>query len=477
MQELTASLQRIAKEAGQRYPLLIMIDQENGMVRRFGQNATMFPGSMALGAINSERVAYDVALATGHELHALGINMNLAPVMDVNNNPANPVIGVRSFGEDPRMVARLGTAMMRGYREAGILTCLKHFPGHGDTSVDSHLALPVIPYDMERLETLELIPFKRAIETGADSIMIAHLYLPALMRNEMVPATLSYEIVGDLLRQKLGFTGLILSDCLEMQAVADGIGTEQGAVQALQAGIDLVLVSHTFARQVGSIEVVKNALQKGTLAEERVREAAERVLQLKARTLSWETEPNTQSLTLIGSEAHQKLRDYAYELSTTVVKDEGGLLPLRLQPEQPLYLLFLQPSSLTLAVDAGLSGETLAEEVRKRHANVDITSITSMPTSDEYAYISQAVDDAALTIVVTANANLDSYQGELVRQLMQRGRPMIGVAAYNPYDLLAFPEIGTYLVTYEYTPPAFAALVRVLFGEIPARGRLPVSIR
>ena len=174
------------------------------MVRRFGQNATIFPGNMALGAIGSEQIAYDVALATGRELQALGINMNLAPVMDINNNPANPVIGVRSFGEDPQLVARFGKAMVRGYRAAGILTCLKHFPGHGDTAVDSHLALPVIPYDMERLETVELVPFKKAIEAGADSadsIMIAHMYLPALMQNETVPATLSYAVVTGLLRQ------------------------------------------------------------------------------------------------------------------------------------------------------------------------------------------------------------------------------------------------------------------------------------
>ncbi|HLJ33234.1 MAG TPA: glycoside hydrolase family 3 C-terminal domain-containing protein, partial [Ktedonobacteraceae bacterium] len=163
-------------------------------------------------------------------------------------------------------------------------------------------------------------------------------------------------------------------------------------------------------------------------------------------------------------------------LSTTLVKDIDGLLPLRLQPEQRLCLLFLQPSSSTLAVDAGFSGETLVEQIRKRHDNVDILSIASTPTSDKYAYISHTVDEAAITIVVTANANLDTYQGELVRQLLQKGRPIIGVAAYNPYDLLAFPELGTYLVIYEYTAPAFAALVRVLFGEISAKGHLPVSL-
>ncbi len=170
--ELTKNLQKIAKEAGQRYPLLIGIDQENGIVQRLGEAATILPGNMALGAIGSEEISYMVAQATGNELKALGINMNLAPVVDVNNNPANPVIGVRSFGEDSQQVARLGAAMVKGYRAAGILSCIKHFPGHGDTAVDSHLALPVIPYTLQRLEALELVPFRRGIEAGAESVMI-----------------------------------------------------------------------------------------------------------------------------------------------------------------------------------------------------------------------------------------------------------------------------------------------------------------
>ncbi|HYT37084.1 MAG TPA: glycoside hydrolase family 3 N-terminal domain-containing protein, partial [Ktedonobacteraceae bacterium] len=178
--ELTQKLQAIAKEAGQRYPLLIAIDQENGIVQRLGDLVTLFPGNMALGATGSEEIAYKVALATGNELKALGINMNLAPVVDVNNNPANPIIGVRSFGEDPSLVARLGAAMVKGFRAAGILSCLKHFPGHGDTATDSHLSLPVIPYALQRLEALELVPFRSGMKAGAESVMIAHVAFPTL---------------------------------------------------------------------------------------------------------------------------------------------------------------------------------------------------------------------------------------------------------------------------------------------------------
>lgn len=476
VRQLTQSLQMIAKEAGHRYPLLIMIDQENGMVRRLGQSTTIFPGNMALGAIGSEQIAYDIALATGRELKALGINMNLAPVVDVNNNPANPVIGVRSFGEDPYQVARLGAAMVKGYRAAGIITSIKHFPGHGDTAVDSHLALPIIPYTMERLEAIELVPFKSAIEAGADSVMIAHLYLPSLIQGEALPATVSPVVITELLREKLGFEGLIISDCMEMQALSDTVGTEQGTVRALRAGIDLVLVSHHYSRQRGSIEAVQAAVRDGALSADRVRQAAERVLQLKARTLSWDNLPDAPALALVGNEAHLQLRDRAYERSTTLVRNADGLLPLRLQPEQRLFLLFLQPTTSTSVIDAGLSAEAFVENIQKRHEQVDTLFIAPQPTPKDYEAIYQAVNKAAVTIVVTANANLDAYQGQLVRQLLSTGRPIIGIAAYNPYDLLAFPELGTYLVTYEYTEPAFAAAVRVLFGEIQARGHLPVSL-
>jgi len=474
--ELTQHLQRLAREAGHRHPLLIMIDQENGMVRRFGDSATIFPGNMALGAIGSEQVAYAIAEATGRELQALGINMNLAPDVDVNNNAANPVIGVRSFGEDPQLVARLAAAMVRGYHAAGIITTLKHFPGHGDTAVDSHLALPVVPYTMERLEAIELLPFKRAIAARADSVMLAHMYLPALMQEQMVPATISPAIATGLLREQLGFTGLAVSDCMEMHALSDIVGTEQGTVGALHAGIDLVLVSHTHARQQGSIDAIHTAIQQGTLSVDRIRDAAEHVLQLKASMLSWETLPAKQGLTIVKSEAHKHLRDQAYARSTTLVKDTGGLLPLRLQPEQHLLLLFLQPTIFSGAVDTEFPGDALVAYVQKRHKHTNTLTVTAHSAQHDQHAIEQNVKAADTIIVITANANQDSYQAAIVQQLLQTGKPLIGIAAYNPYDLLTFPQLGTYLVTYEYTQPAFIAAARVLFGEAQPQGHLPVTL-
>ncbi len=476
LQALTNSLQQLARAAGQCYPLIISIDQENGMVQRLGSHVTLFPGNMALGAIHSPKIAYEVARATGKELRALGINMNLAPVVDVNNNPANPVIGVRSFGENPQSVSLLASAMIQGYHDAGIITSLKHFPGHGDTSIDSHLALPVIPHDMQRLAAIELVPFKNAIAAGADSVMLAHLYLPKLMHEGMLPASVSAEIIRDLLRVKLGFDGLVITDCLEMKAVADTVGTEQAAPMAIQAGADLALISHHYERQTGAIEAIKTALSNGTLVPERVQQSAERVLRLKARMLAWDNLPGEAELAIIHSEEHRNLRDRAYELATTLVKNEHNLLPIHLQPQQNLLILITHPQTYTPVADIQNPDQALVESIRQRHQNTAVQITSAQQTRVEQEKLRQVIAHSDIIIIVTVNANLDVYQAELVRNLIATGKPVIGIAAYNPYDLLAFPQLATYLVTYEYTRPALKTAARVLFGEIPARGLLPVSV-
>lgn len=476
LQELTNNLQELAHAARQHYPLIISIDQENGMVQRLGRHVTLFPGNMALGAIHSEKLTYEVAHATGEELRALGINMNLAPVVDVNNNPANPVIGVRSFGENPQSVSLLANAMIQGYQAAGIITSLKHFPGHGNTFIDSHFALPIIPHDIQRLEEIELVPFKNAIAAGADSVMIAHLYLPKLMQKEILPSTVSAEIITDLLRVKMGFDGLIITDCLEMKAVADTIGTEQAAVMAIRAGADQVLISHHYDQQTGAIEAITTALHNGTLIPERVRQSAERVLGLKARMLSWDNLPGEAELTTIRNDEHQKLHDRAYELATTLVKNEHNLLPLHLEPHQNLLILIAHPQTYTPVADIENPDETLVESIRQRHPNTTAQIVSSQQIRMEQEKICLATAQSTVIIIVTVNAHTDTYQAELVRNLIATGKPVIGIAAYNPYDLLAFPQLSTYLVTYECTQPALRAAARVLFGELSAEGHLPISL-
>jgi beta-N-acetylhexosaminidase len=475
---LTSQLQALARDAGHRSPLLIAIDQENGVVRRLGRGATIFPGSMALGATGSEGLAHDVALATGRELRALGINLNLAPVLDINNNPDNPVIGVRSFGEDPAQVARFGVAAMRGLQEASVLTSVKHFPGHGDTAVDSHQALPTIPHTLQRLDDVELVPFRAALAAGVDSVMIAHVALPQLMGSAALPATVSPAIVRGLLRERLGFDGAIISDCLEMRAVTETVGTERGAVMALLAGIDLLLVSHRYDRQLGSLRALQAALRSGELPEEAVRQAAERVAQLKARALAWEDlrGPEAAVPAWVGGEAHGHLAERAYEQAVTLVRDEEGAVPLRLDPDARLLVVSPSGAALTEADEGHVGARVLVESIRQRHAQVDELAVSLRPTDAERAEAQRQAADAAVVVVVTADANRNPEQAAMARGLARMGGRAIAIAARDPYDLLAYPELRTYLATYEYTPPALETAARVLFGEVQPQGRLPVTL-
>lgn len=473
--KLTHDLQALACEAGHPAPLLIALDQENGLVRRLGNAITGFPGNMALGATGAEELTEAVAEATGRELRALGITMNLAPDADVNNNSANPVIGVRSFGEDPQLVARLTAAAVRGYRGADVVSTLKHFPGHGDTAVDSHLGLPVITHTLERLEQVELPPFRAGIAAGADTVMLAHLRLPTIASGEDVPASLSPTVVH-LLRESLGFAGVIVTDCLEMDAVSKGVGIERGALLALRAGVDLVLISHHSELQRGAIELVRAAAASGELSQDAIGAAAARVVRLKERNLSWDALPAPVTVDTVSTVAHQQLRDAAYARTTTLVRDDAGLLPLRLDSGARVLAVAQPPANVTRAVDIRYRHEFFVDALRAHHANVQGVCLGPAATEDEREEILRAARAADLIIVVTINAHLDPGQAGLMRRLLDTGRPVIGIAACNPYDLAVFPDLKTYLATYEYTQPALAAVADALCGGFAPQGQLPVSL-
>ncbi len=472
--ELTTRLQALAKEAGHAYPLLIAVDQENGVVRRLGQGATIFPGSMAVAATGSTELEYEIAQATAQELQALGINMNLAPVLDVNNNPANPVIGVRSFGEDPHSVARYGVAAIQGYQDAGVISCAKHFPGHGDTTTDSHLALPTVPHTLERLEEVELVPFKAAIASGVDSIMIGHPTFPRLTDSQNTPATISPPIVRDLLRSKLGYDGVVVTDDMEMSAITETVGTERGVVLALKARNDLACVSHRHDRQIAALDAVRAAVASGELPAETVRQAVGRVLRLKMRRLSWERLEG-ESLSA-GADERQRLAARGYARSATLVRDERRLLPLRLLPQQRALVLYPLRESLTGVEDNRFPEGFMAASIMRRHQNTEALPFSLRPDADERERLLSHASAVDVIVVATMNANLFPEQVEFVNRLLQVGHEVIGVAVRNPYDLLAFPNLSTYMATYEYTPGALEAAAGVLFGEIAPVGHLPVSL-
>ncbi|MFQ5931563.1 MAG: beta-N-acetylhexosaminidase [Nitrospiraceae bacterium] len=301
---LTNTLQQRASDL----PLLISIDQEGGRVSRLPAGFTIFPACEVIGQCNSFELAYAAASATAVELRAVGINMNLAPVLDVNTNPANPIIGNRSFGTSATLVAELGLATMSGLQDNKVLACGKHFPGHGDTPADSHYELPVVTASLERLRALELRPFLHAIQNGLASMMTAHVLYPAL--DEHLPATLSPAILTDLLRGQLRFTGLTLTDDLEMHAIMDHHGIEEAAVQAFLAGADMLLIGQDRDRQVGAMEAVLRAVTDGTISKQRLDASLRRLAQAKSRFLQPYTPVELHAVPeTVGRSAHNALLD------------------------------------------------------------------------------------------------------------------------------------------------------------------------
>lgn len=474
--DLTSRLQTIARDSGHQVPLLIAIDQENGVVQRLQGGITTFPGNMAQGAIDDAETTRAIAAATGKELAALGITMNLAPDIDINNNPANPVIGVRSFGEDPESVARLGAAAVAGYQSVGVVSSVKHFPGHGDTATDSHLGLPVVPFDRARLDAVELVPFRACIAADAATVMIAHVALPALTGDATLPATLSRVIIHDLLRVELGFNNVIISDCVEMSAVADGVGSAQGALMTLQAGSDIALVSHTYARQKDSVQLIHAAVADGLYPQEDLRAACARVVALKARFMSWETLPDPHNQPRVHVLAHQSLSKASYARAVTLVRDDAHIIPIYRQPDKRVLVIAPALGHVTMAVDLAFDPQIFVDVLRENLLHVDLLTLPLHPTTEDIATLTTAAHEATITILLTVNADRDPRQASLMQALIDMGHPLIGIAAYNPYDIHAFPQLGTYLATYEYTAGALRAAANVIMGSKVAVGKLPVAL-
>lgn len=487
--QLTSALQGVAREAGHPHPLLIAIDQENGIVRRTGSSTTYFPGNMALGAINSQAATEAVARATGQELRALGITMNLAPDIDISNNPANSVIGVRSFGSDPELVSRLGTNAVMGYRAAGVVATIKHFPGHGDTDIDSHLALPVVPFDIERLEAVELKPFRRAIEAGAETlaVMTAHVAVPAITGSSTLPATLAPEVINGLLRSRIGFDGVVITDCLEMRAISAGVGIAEGAVRALQAGADIVLISHRHDRQMTGLTAIREAAERGDLSANVIHEAAERVVRLKERLPGWDGLPTPDSARAIVNVAHQRLADDLYGRSITIIRDDARLLPLNLSANTRLLVVLAPESQISQAADQGFVPAHFVEALQRQlqdisggsGVSVEALSLSEHLSSEELAVLQQRASAADAVLLPTCNAHLPRNRATaqaVTQALVQIGRPLVGIAVCDPYDAAAFPEITTWLATFDFTPPALNAAAHVLVGATPAYGKLPATL-
>lgn len=471
--KLTNSLQREAKEAGYTSPLLICIDQENGVVRRLGEGTTIIPGAMLLGATKDPCYARKAGYFTGKELKALGINWNLAPVVDVNNNPDNPVIGVRSFGENPMEVTEMAKNSMRGMQEAGVATTLKHFPGHGDTSVDSHLDLPVIAHDLERLHAVELVPFKECIAAGADAVMSAHVYFPALEREENVPATLSSAVITGLLREELGFDGVITTDCMEMDAIAKGVGTVEGCVRAVEAGVDFVMVSHLHDLQEQAILALEQAVRSGRIAEDQIDASIARIEKLANLYASWdEIETMHIGLKDVGSIQHHQEMQEVYEKGITEVVGPGASI----QRDDSVLLVYPTNNYATLVEDKRYSTLSMATQLKKLHEHVTAMEITSIQDENQIQEVLEAAQYVDHIVVLTLNAVQQYEQQQLVHHLLAIGKPVDVVAIRSPYDAGCFTNVNRMICTYEFTETAFAVVAKYLVGDCRVSGKLPVTI-
>ncbi len=470
VRDLTTALQTAAA-IGEQPPLLICADQEGGQLLAMA-GTTPFPGNMALGATHSPELARRAGLAIGREIAAMGINVNYAPVCDVNINPQNPVIGTRSFGEDPAEVGRLGAAMIEGLQAAGVAATAKHFPGHGDTATDSHYGTPVLPFGEERLRRVELPPFSSAIEAGVKLMMTAHIALPGLTDSLKVPATLAPAIMRKLLRDDLGFQGIVVSDAMNMRAIQPGLGLVVDCIAATAAGVDLLLLADYGEDFQAVYAALLQAARRGLLAQGEIVASAERVLELKA----WLGKQEQPGLEVIQCEEHRAL---AYEISSysvTLVRDSDGCLPLRLAADARIALILPRPADLTPADTSSYDRPVLAEMLRRYHPTVDQIDVPTNPTSSDIGEVLQQAKGYDLVIVGTINAFQHSGQAALVNMLLEAGSKVIAVALRLPYDLPAYPGAPTYICTYNLQPPSMESLADALWGRIPFVGRLPVTV-
>lgn len=468
---LTNTLQNAAAQAGQP-PLIIAADQEGGQLVALGDQTTQFPGNMALGAAGDPDLAFQAGQAVGRELAAMGINLNYAPVCDVNSNPNNPNVGVRAFGDDQDLVARMGSAMINGLQSAGVAATAKHFPGSGESAIDPHFGVPILEHQLERLEAVEFRPFKAAIAAGVRVMMTAHIALPALTGKRALPSTLSRQVMHDLLRGDLGFNGLLISDALDMKAITQGQHQIIDIITALRAGVDLLLLSSDRSIQERTFTGLKLAASRGLIESAEVAASFKRVINLK----SWLAKQDQPGLDVVGCAQHRQLETLIAEKSITLVRNDSNLLPIKPPDGASIAVLMPQPSGLTPADTSSFVTPMLAEAVRNYYPKVDEYLFDQKPQLVDIASLRERLGEYDLLIVGTTSANLQPEQASLVNSLSQSGVPIITVALRTPYDLCSYPLSMTHICTFGIQSASMDALAAALFGEIPFQGKLPVSI-
>ena len=477
-----------ALQAHSDLPLLVAADLETGAGFRMRGavqmpgtidlgGATDFPSLMAVGATGNEEFAYEMGRITAVEARALGVHVPFAPVLDVNNNPDNPIINVRSFGEDPQQVGEMGVAFVRGVQDNGAIATGKHFPGHGDTDVDSHVGLPVILHDRARMDSVELKPFRRAIDSGMGAIMTAHISVPSLNGGGREPSTLSPEVLTEILRDELGFGGIVFTDAMDMSAVASQFRSGEAAVRALEAGADVILMPASVG---GAIEGIVEAVRSGRLTEDRLDLSVMRVLETKEgvglhedRYVSLEEIPST-----VGIPEHEEVADQIARESITLLQNGNDLLPLAGTRSARVMSVSYRRSSDVLA------GRYFNRAMRETYPRLRAIEVDGDTSDDRYRELRRVAREQAFVVVgtyvtsvnVSGSFTLPEELVEFVRYLGQIGVPHTVVSFGNPYLVADFPDVRSYLLAWSGSEASQRAAAAAMLGQAPIAGRIPTRI-
>jgi len=469
-------------------PLLIASDMENGPGMRLGNiyalpsllpqgGGTVFPPVMALGATGSEDLAFKLGQVLGTEARAIGVHLAFGPVLDVNSNPLNPIINTRSFGENPQLVAHLAQAYIRGARSNGLLTTGKHFPGHGDTDVDSHLDLPTIHADRAYLDSVDLPPFRAAVSEGIDAIMTAHIAVVGVEGANAGPATLSPRFMTGILRDEMHFGGVLFTDAMTMGGVAKRYGATEPLIMALEAGADVLLMPRSVP---DAITTVADAVKSGRLSESRIDASVRRILTAKARAgLRTGRLVDLNAIDrIVDIPAHTRIAEEVAERSITLAQDKMSLVPVSIDSTRKIL-------SITYADPADLvAGRAFNSAIAERLPQTQTVRVDSRTTDAEYAALAAQADSASL-LLASAYVSPREFAGsvatqgafaQFVEKLALSGKPIIVLSFGSPYLLSAFPSVSSYLLAWGGAPISQRAAALALLGEREINGRLPISL-
>ncbi|MBJ7573081.1 glycoside hydrolase family 3 C-terminal domain-containing protein [Bacillus halotolerans] len=518
--EQTVRLTDAYQKASPKIPLLLSIDQEGGIVTRLGEG-TNFPGNMALGATRSRINAYQTGSMIGKELSVLGINTDFSPVLDINNNPDNPVIGVRSFSSDRELTARLGLYSMKGLQRQNIASALKHFPGHGDTDVDSHYGLPLVSHNQERLREVELYPFQKAIDAGADMVMTAHVQFPAFDDTTykskldgsdiMVPATLSKKVMTGLLREEMGFGGVIVTDALNMKAIADHFGQEEAVVMAIKAGVDIALMPASVTslkdeqKLASVIDSLKEAVKNGDIPLQQINKSVERIISLKIKRGIYPAQHDSsidkkvkKALKTVGSKHHTKTEQKIAEKAVTVLKNDQHTLPFK--PKKGSRILIAAPyEEQTASIEktihdlmqrkkiksVSLNKMNFAEKVFNAEHEKQVKEADYIITGSYVVKNDPVVNDGVIDDTVTDSSKwATAFPRAVMNAALQHKKQFVLMSLRNPYDAANFEEARALIAVYgfkgyangRYLQPNIPAGVKAIFGQSKPKGTLPVDI-